>query len=79
MVAVHHYLQTPDAHFDHAAGIGGAAANPATYTRPTAPKGEQRKTQNPHNPADSVGVGVRCNPVEIEQVTPRGFEPLFPG
>jgi integrase len=40
MIAAQHYLQTRDAHFDLAAGVGGvgeAAANPATHTRPSEP------------------------------------------
>lgn len=86
LIAAQHYLQTRDAHFDLAAGVGGAseaAANPATHTRPSVPKGEHavsgEHAQNPENQGVLVGSGAGCDPVENGQVTPRGFEPLFPG
>ena len=82
MIAAQHYLQTRDAHFDLAAGVGGvgaAAANPATYTRPSGPKASEPKTQNPQNPADLVGVGAGCEPVKTGTMTPWGFEPQFLG
>lgn len=96
MIAAQHYLQTRDAHFDLAAGVGGAgeaAANPATYARRIAPTRDQHrdgrdsaKRQNPRSPAELVGVGVGCDsvgaaktPAGAGAMTPRGFEPLFPG
>ncbi|MBL9000238.1 MAG: site-specific integrase [Phycisphaerae bacterium] len=82
MIAAQHYLQTRDAHFDLAAGVGGigeAAANPATHTRPRGPTASKPKTQNPQNSSELVGVGVACDPVENRPMTPRGFEPLLPG
>lgn len=78
MIAAQHYLQTRDAHFDLAAGVGAvgeAAANPATHTRPSDPKGEHDETQNPENPAVLVGCGIGCDPVESEKVPPVGLEP----
>jgi len=79
MIAAQHYLQTRDAHFDLAAGVGEAASNPASQARPSDTKATERQKQNPHVPADLVGVGVGCEPLEYEKVTPRGFEPRFSG
>jgi integrase len=79
LIAAQHYLQTRDAHFDLATGKGEAAAIPATQAHQSDPTAEQAQTQNPQNPADLVGAGVGCDPVEREQVTPWGFEPQFPG
>ena len=76
LIAAQHYLQTRDAHFDLAAGKGEAAANPATQARQSDPKASEAETQNPQNPAGLVGVGVGCDPVEIEAMTPMGFEPM---
>ena len=81
MIAAQHYLQTRDAHFDLAAGVGGvgaAAANPATYTRPSGPTASKPKTQNPQNSRELVGVALRCDPVEYQQMTPVGLEPTRP-
>lgn len=75
MIAAQHYLQTRDAHFDLAAGIGQAAANPATHTRRNGPTGGQARTQNPENPAVLVGCGAGCDPVESGKVPPEGLEP----
>ena len=78
MIAAQHYLQTRDAHFDLAAGVGAfgeAAANPATQAHRSDPKASEAETQNPQNPADLVGVGVGCDPVEYEKVPPEGLEP----
>lgn len=79
LISATHYLQTRDAHFDMATGAGEAAANPATQARPSDPTRARAAAQHPRNPADLVGVGAGCDPVENEQVTPRGFEPLLPG
>lgn len=91
MIAAQHYLQTRDAHFDLAAGVGAAgdscqnatATNPATKaatrTRPGAPGAFGSKTQNPKIPCGKVGFGTPRDPAEIEAMTPWGFEPQFPG
>ena len=78
MIAAQHYLQTRDAHFDLAAGIGAvgeAAANPATHTRPCDPTNEHDETQHPENHAVLVECGVGCDPVESGKVPPEGLEP----
>jgi len=75
MIAAQHYLQTRDAHFDLAAGVGEAAANPATHTRPGADKRSQVNAEKPRNHADLVGAGVGCDPVESGKVPPEGLEP----
>ena len=75
MIAAQHYLQTRDAHFDLAAGIGEAAANPATHTRPSGPTATQPKGQDPQNQAVLVGCGAGCDPVEYAKVPPEGLEP----
>lgn len=72
MIAAQHYLQTRDAHFDLAAGIGEAASNPATHTRQSVPTASKSETQNPQNSQELVGVGVGCDAVETEQVPPEG-------
>ncbi len=87
MIAAQHYLQTRDAHFDLAAGVGGAgkaAANPATYARQSAPTRDQHREgrksperQNPRNPADLVGVGAECDSVGAEE-TPAGAGAMTP-
>ncbi len=93
MIAAQHYLQTRDAHFDAAAGVGEAATNPATHARPDAPTPDQHpegdpmpEPQNPQNPAELVGCGVVCDagqkieaPAEAGAMTPWGFEPQFLG
>lgn len=79
MIAAQHYLQTRDAHFDLAAGIGGvgeAATNPATHTRPSNRKGEHAETQNPEKPAVLVGCGVGCDPLESMGMGVTGLEPV---
>ncbi|MBL8964341.1 MAG: site-specific integrase [Phycisphaeraceae bacterium] len=75
MIAAQHYLQTRDAHFDLAAGVGEAAANPATHTRPSHPTGEQGESKNTENPAELVGCGVGCDPVVCGKMPPEGLEP----
>ncbi len=75
MIAAQHYLQTRDAHFDLAAGIGEAAANPATHTRLGDPTACEPRTQNPEIPAEMVGCGVGCDPVENGAIPPSGLEP----
>jgi len=79
LIAAQHYLQTRDAHFDLAAGVGGgveqAAANPATQARRSGHTGQQPKTQNPQNSCELVGVGVSCDPVKNEAMGAEGFEP----
>ncbi len=83
MIAATHYLQTRDAHFNLAAGIGegnqNPAANPATHTRPNASTDEHDETQNPENPAVLVGCGAVCDDTNKYLMTPWGFEPQFSG
>lgn len=74
LIAARHYLQTRDAHFNMAAGVGEAAANPATHLRSSDPTDEHAETQNPENPAALVGSGVGCDPVESGKVGDGGFE-----
>jgi len=71
-----HYWQPRDCNMDRAAGVGPGqpAANPATHTRPSASKGAQRTMQDPENPADLVGCGVGCDPLESGKVPPEGLE-----
>ena len=76
LIAAQHYLQTRDAHFDMATRKGEAATNPATQVRPSDPTASEVESQDPQNPADLVGVGVGCDPVENEAMTPMGFEPM---
>lgn len=82
LIAAQHYLQTRDAHFDLAAGIGKAggdgcqtatAANPATHTRQSAPTRDQTRSaaestkgNKPLKSAGLVPVGVGCDPVEVD-------------
>lgn len=78
MIAAQHYLQTRDAHFDLAAGVGivgEAAANPATDTCQGAPTRAEAKTQNPQHSRELVGVGAACDSVKTNQVPPEGLEP----
>ncbi len=78
MIAAQHYLQTRDAHFDLAAGLGGpskAAANPATHTRRSGTTRAQSNTRKPQKHAELVGVGTGCDPVENESMPPEGLEP----
>lgn len=78
MIAAQHYLQTRDAHFDLAAGVGQAATNPATnpatqaltpdHTRAqTDGARNRRRAENSENPADLVAVGAPCDPVAKEE------------
>jgi len=86
MIAATHYLQTRDAHFDLAAGIGSgaerAAANPATKAAThTLPRDhteqyDQRKT--PRNPEVLAGCAIGCDPMESWGMGDIGFEPTTP-
>jgi integrase len=78
LIAAQHYLQTRDAHFDLAAGVREAAANPATKAATQARPRENPSSQaddaakrprakNPENPSDLVEVGVACDSVEKEK------------
>ncbi len=74
-VAARHYLTTRDAHFDLAAGVGCAATNPATHTRPSAHNRAQPEPDECENSADLVGCGVPCDSVEDGGMGAGGFEP----
>ena len=87
LIAARHYLQTRDAHFDLAAGIGEATTNPATHTTPSANTRHQRgeaancgnaKTREKNS--DLVGVGAACDSVtdaaENEAMGATGLEPV---
>lgn len=75
MIAAQHYLQTRDAHFDLAAGIGEAAANPATQARSRATTADQPDPDTGAENAVLVGCGAGCDRVESGQVPPEGLEP----
>jgi len=77
-IAAGHYLQITDADWTRATGTAEAAANPATHVRPTGPTASQAKTQNPHNPAELVGVGVPCDALESRPMGRAGLEPATP-
>ncbi len=77
-IAAGHYLQVTDADWTRATGSAEAAANPATHARPSGPTGEHAQTQNPHNPADLVGVGAACDSVENDSMGRAGLEPATP-
>ena len=87
MIAATHYLQTRDAHFDLAAGLSGrgiksgssAATNPTTHMAAQDATGDQRESQTFADTPFVASGGIRCDSVENEKVTPRGFEPLFSG
>jgi integrase len=76
LIAARHYLQTRDAHFDLAAGIGEPATNPATQARPQDDKAEHANAGNPEKPAVLAGVGIGCDAVESGEVGDTGFEPV---
>jgi integrase len=79
MIAATHYLQTRDAHFDLAAGIGSvakrAAANPATHTPPSGNTEQHAKRETPRKPAALAGCAIGCDPMESVAVGGEGFEP----
>jgi integrase len=77
LIAARHYLQTRDAHFDLATGgKGEPATNPATQAPQSDSTGDQAETQDPGIPADLVGAGVGCDPVESEGMGDTGLEPV---
>lgn len=80
MVAATHYLQTRDAHFDLAAGIGGgaerAAANPATHRLPRGHAERFAKRETPRKPAALAGSVIGCDPMMSEEMGDTGFEPM---
>lgn len=89
LIAAQHYLQTRDAHFDLAAGAAGVgeaaanpatqpAANPATHTRARNHTGTHSDAKSPENKPFLVECGVGCDAVENEAMTPMGFEPMSP-
>jgi hypothetical protein len=82
MVAATHYLQTRDAHFDLAAGIGSgaerAAANPATHTLPSGRTGSHAKRETPRKPAVLAGCAIGCDPMGTWDMGDTGFEPVTP-
>jgi integrase len=73
-IAAGHYLQVTDADWSRATASGEAAANPATQARPSNPTAPKPKTQNPHNPADLMGVVVPCDAVESGPMGRAGLE-----
>lgn len=87
LIAAQHYLQTRDAHFDLAAGIGAggeAAANPATHTRPSHTTGDQAANleewtddQYPLESSELVGVGAECDSVGAQK-TPASAGAMTP-
>lgn len=75
-VAARHYLTVRDAHFDQAAGIGEAAANPATHTPTSDTKRADSETRERENQPDLVYVGTGCDPVETRGMGATGLEPV---
>jgi integrase len=75
LIAARHYLQTRDAHFDLAAGVGEAAANPAAHPHQSAHtrKHENRETRSGNG--FLAGCGVGCDRVETPGMGGEGFEP----
>ncbi len=68
LMAAQHSLQTRDAHFDLAAGVGKAAANPAAHARQRAPMHHQHaevgwggKSRSTRKPAGFAAVGGECD------------------
>ncbi len=79
LIAAQHYLQTRDAHFDLAAGIGAsaeAATNPATQARPSDTNDEHDESTTLENSEDLVAVGLPCDAVESEPMGDTGLEPV---
>ncbi|TVQ62723.1 MAG: site-specific integrase [Phycisphaerales bacterium] len=84
MIAAQHYLQTRDAHFDLAAGIGKAATNPATtmatnpatQARPHKPKEQRSQPESHENQGLMVGCGIVCDSVENKLMGVTGLEPV---
>ncbi|MFN9992257.1 MAG: tyrosine-type recombinase/integrase [Phycisphaerales bacterium] len=83
MIAAQHYLQTRDAHFDLAAGVGTAAANAATrlaanaatHTVPRKHTGNHDDAERPENKPFLLECGVECDAVETKSMPPEGLEP----
>lgn len=80
-IAAGHDLQVTDADWTRTTASGEAAANPATHTRQSDPTASKPETQNPHNPAELVGVSVPCDAVETGPMGRAGLEhpPESPG
>lgn len=76
MIAAQHYLQTRDAHFDLAAGVGEAAAIPATQARTSNITDCQDKTENHGNYSVFAGRGIGYDAVENERMGVTGLEPV---
>ena len=74
-IALGHYLQVTDADWTRATAATEAAANPATYTRPSGPTASKPETQNPQNSRELVGVGVPCDTVKSQPMGRTGLEP----
>lgn len=89
-IAATHYLQARDAHFNLAAGVEKAAANPATHMHPPVTTGAHvdysigaRFLAKPEKSGRLVAGGVACasvekrkTPAKAGEVTPMGFEPM---
>lgn len=75
MIAPQHYMQTHNAHFDLAAGVGEAAANPATRACLNASACDHahsdNKAQTNGNQAFLVGCGVACDAVGNRGTPPK--------
>ncbi len=77
-IAAGHYLQVTDADWAKATSVVAAATNPATKVRPSDTNVGPHETQNPHNPAELVGVGRACETVESVPMGSPGLEPGTP-
>ena len=75
LIAAQHYLQVRDAHFECAAGLGEAAANPATHARTRGAKRAQATSPAPRDSRELVEVGTVCDAVETARMGGEGFEP----
>lgn len=78
LIAAQHYLQVRDSHFESAAGLGEAAAIPATHTRARGGKRTHAEPAPARIARDLVPVGAACDAVETAGMGDTGFEPVTP-
>jgi len=76
LIAAQHYLQTRDAHFDMATGMGEATTNPATQARPHDHTASTPKTKKPDSQAVLVAGGIGCDSVKTGSMGVTGLEPV---
>lgn len=85
-IAVEHYLQVTDADWTRAVAEQGgaecgapAAQNPAQHRPAPVRKESQAQPETPVNAGVVREGAALCGAVPSEGMTPRGFEPRFPG